>query len=77
MEVTMRYHDSDEFRIGTTIVDARIFRCPSCPFMGGEDAMVDHAQAVGHIALPERRLSQRHDEEDELTRMMDEGCPNG
>lgn len=41
--------DSERFRIGP-MVDSRLFRCPSCPFEGGEDAMIEHAMNYGHIA---------------------------
>jgi hypothetical protein len=61
-----RYHFSDNFMIGG--IDSRLFRCPSCPFEGGEDAMVQHAMDCGHIAQPV--------EDEELSRMADEGCPN-
>lgn len=61
--------ESERFRIGP-MVDTRLFTCPSCAFTGGEDAMVQHAMDCGHIAQPETP-------DEELSRMMDEGCPNG
>lgn len=57
----MHYHGSDRFQYGKTIVDDRVFICPSCPFTGGEDAMVDHALLRGHIAHPQvmdRRMGE-------------------
>lgn len=68
---------SHQDRVWRNYIDGRVFACPSCPFRGGEDAMIEHAQAVGHIALPvERRVRDRRVEEDEMSRMADEGCPN-
>lgn len=46
------------------------FRCPSCPFEGDEAAMIDHAQIQGHVAVPADLF-------DDVSRMDDEGCPNG
>lgn len=80
MEVTIMRYDSERLMIGKTVVDDRTFKCPSCPFEGGEDAMIDHAQMVGHVAVPAsdpvpQRRATDHDHD--VSRMDDEGCPNG
>lgn len=65
------------------LVASAHYVCPSCPFEGDEESMIEHAQIIGHVAIIQHTnrdlvlvpVGEPHDHE--LDRMMDEGCPNG